>query len=105
MDNFASRYDVLKEVATEKDGTFRKQARRLEEIKRQASLKQSLGTAAREDFEEPLRLDLLKRQTNEETAIEKKERMRIEEFQMLARLSAEKKKTRLSAQKKKKISQ
>ena len=74
LDDFAPRYDALKEVSTNKDGTFRKDARRLEEIKQQAfrkkqaasllnAQKQLLGDEA--DDGEPLRLDLLQRQTNE----------------------------------------
>ena len=93
-DDFVTRYDALDTtVALDKVGTANKEARRLEELKkaflsRRNKFSSDAGIVGEDDV---LRLDLMKRPTMEEAAIEQKERMRMKEIQRLARLAAEKK--------------
>ena len=86
-DDLSSRYSSL-DIEAMDEGTRNKEARRLQGLRKEFLKKRAYSTSEEED--EPIRLDLLKRETREETAVERKERMRIAEFQRLTRLSAEK---------------
>lgn len=91
-DDFATRYDSLDTtVALNKDGTANKEARRLEELKKAFLSRKAKFKTEILEAEEPLRLDLLKRPSTEETAIERKERMRMKDIQRIARRAAEQK--------------
>ena len=93
-DDFVTRYDSLDTtVALDKIGSAKKEARRLEELKRAyiSTRKKKFITEMAVEEEEALRLDLLKRPTIQETTIEQKERIRMIEIQRLARLAAEQK--------------
>ncbi len=91
-DDFVTRYDSLDTtVALNKDGTANKEARRLEEIKKAFLSRKAKFKTDILEAEEPLRLDLLKRPSTEETAIERKERIRMKDIQRIARRVAEQK--------------
>ena len=102
-DDLSSRYSSL-DIEAMDEGTRNKEARRLQGLRKEFRKKRGAYNTAEEE-DEPIRLDLLKRQTREETPVERKERMRIAEFQRLTRLSAEKRGQRQSSRRERAIQQ
>eukprot|EP00984_Skeletonema_dohrnii_P013257 scaffold5464_cov97-Skeletonema_dohrnii-CCMP3373.AAC.1 len=90
MDDFEARYQTIGSSAadTAADGRNDKSSRRLRAL--DTFLKSRQNRAAAAAKEEALRLELLQKPMKDLTATERKERIRVEEFQRRARIAKEK---------------
>ena len=90
VDDFEARYQAIGSSAADAiaDGRSDKSSRRLRALDAFLKSRQSRANAAAE--EEALRLDLLQKPMTDLTATERKERIRVEEFQRRARIAKEK---------------
>ena len=79
-DDLSKRYESL-DIEAMDEGSRNKEARRLDGLKSEYLKKKSAYSI---EDEEPIRLDLLQRETREESATDRKERMRMKQFEQLA---------------------
>jgi len=79
-DDLSKRYESL-DIEAMDEGSRNKEARRLDGLKSEYLKKKSAYSI---EDEEPIRLDLLQRENREESATDRKERMRMQQFEQLA---------------------